>query len=120
GKAFDELHRSGKVRHFGVSNFTAAQIEFLQKHLHQRLVINQVELNLLHSHLINEGVVANIEGGQYTAAPGTLDYCRLHNIMIQAWAPVAGGKLFSPKSDAEERVRNASAMVATMAEQKHT
>ena len=31
-RAFDELHASGKVRHFGVSNHTPRQIELLQKH----------------------------------------------------------------------------------------
>ena len=32
-KAFDELHHTGRVRYFGVSNHTACQIEVLQKHV---------------------------------------------------------------------------------------
>lgn len=119
-KAFAELQRSGKVRYFGVSNHTAAQISLLQKHLDQPLVINQVELNLLHAHLINDGIVANQEGDQYRAAAGTLDYCRLHDVMIQAWSPVAVGKLMDPPPDAEEQIRNAAAKVAQLAKTKHT
>ncbi|MDQ4076692.1 MAG: aldo/keto reductase, partial [Chloroflexota bacterium] len=91
-RAFDELQRSGKVRYFGVSNHTAGQIALLQNSIDQPLVINQIELNLLHAHPINEGVIANQEGGEYTAAAGTLDYCRLHDIMLQAWSPVARGR----------------------------
>jgi predicted oxidoreductase len=119
-KAFAELQRNGKVRYFGVSNHTAAQIALLQKHLDQPLVINQVELNLLHAHLINDGIVANQEGDQYTAAAGTLEYCRLHNMMIQAWSPVAGGKLIDPPPEAEERVRNTVERVAELAKDKDT
>jgi predicted oxidoreductase len=119
-KTFAELQRSGKVRYFGVSNHTAAQISLLQKHLDQPLVINQVELNLLHTHLINDGIVANQEGDQYAATAGTLDYCRLHNIMIQAWAPVAGGKLIDPPAEAEERVGKTVERVAELAKDKAT
>ena len=59
-------------------------------------------------------------GGQYTAAAGTLDYCRRHEVMIQAWAPVAGGKLFNPQQQAEERVRKTADLVAKLAGEKGT
>jgi predicted oxidoreductase len=119
-KAFTELQRSGKVRYFGVSNHTAAQMALLQRHLDQPLVINQVELNLLHAHLINDGIGANQEGVPHTAACGTLDYCRVHDIMIQAWAPVAGGTLIDPPAGAEERVRKTAERVAEWAKDKGT
>jgi predicted oxidoreductase len=79
-----------------------------------------VELNLVHNHLIDDGVAANMEGGQYTSAPGTLDYCRLNNIMIQAWAPVAGGKLFHPAQQTDERLKNLAEMISSMAKAKQT
>jgi len=119
-RAFDELQRSGKVRYFGVSNHTAGQMALLQNYCDQPLVINQVEMNLLHAYLIDEGVIANQAGGQYTAAAGTLDYCRRHEVMIQAWAPVAGGKLFNPPPQAEERVRKTADLVAKLAQEKST
>ena len=118
--AFDQLRRSGKVRHFGVSNHTAAQIALLQKHLDQPVVVNQLELNLLHGHLISEGLVANLVGDQYAAASGTLDYCRLHDIMIQAWSPVAKGHLINPPRGASQRTRKAAARVAALAKAKGT
>ena len=95
-RAFDQLYHSGQVRHFGVSNHTAAQIALLQSYVNQPLVVNQVELNLLHNDLIGDGILANQKANRYAAAGGTLDYCRQHNILVQAWAPVAGGRLFAP------------------------
>ena len=91
-RAFDELYRSGKVRFFGVSNHTAAQIALLQTSLDQPLVANQVELNVLHTHLLDEGIDFNQDfPPQPVRGDGTLEYCRLHGIAIQAWAPLAGG-----------------------------
>ena len=58
-RAFDELESSGKVRYFGVSNHTAAEIALLKKYVHQKLIFNQVEFNLIHLHLINSGVLFN-------------------------------------------------------------
>lgn len=119
-RAFDELERSGKVRYFGVSNQMPAQIELLKRSVAQPLVVNQLELNLLHSHLISEGIDVNREGIQYTASAGLLDYCRLHDIFVQAWSPVAGGALFNPPADAPAHVRATAELVATLATEKET
>lgn len=119
-RAFDELHRSGKVRYFGVSNHTGRQIELLQRALDQPLVANQVELNLLHHGLIDEGVAANTDRAATAGVGGTLDTCRLHGILIQAWAPVAGGRLFDPPADAPEHIRRTAELVAQLAAEKNT
>jgi len=119
-RAFDELQRSGKVRYFGVSNHTARQIELLKRYVEQPIVANQVEVNLLHNHLINDGIVANTSSADYTAVHGTLDYCRLHDIQIQAWSPVAGGKLFKPGDDDPQNVHDAARLIAELAEQHNT
>jgi predicted oxidoreductase len=58
-RAFDELHQAGKVRWFGVSNHTAAQLELLRAHLRQPIVANQVALNIMHTHMLDEGVIFN-------------------------------------------------------------
>ncbi|HUL43564.1 MAG TPA: aldo/keto reductase [Bacteroidota bacterium] len=118
--AFAKLYADGKVRYFGVSNHTAAQIELLQQAIDYPLVINQVELNLLHSSLIEEGALANTEGARFTASSGILDYCRLHRIMVQAWSPVAKGTLVHPPEHAEERIRNTASLVAKLAAEKKT
>jgi predicted oxidoreductase len=108
-RAFAELHARGDVCYFGVSNHTAAQIDLLRRHVDQPLVINQVELNLLHAPLINEGIIANQENVPSALASGTLDYCRL-----------AKGKLFNPPDDAEEKVKQAADVAARLAEVKQT
>ncbi len=90
-RAFDDLTKSGKVRQFGVSNHSPLQIELLRRHLRQPLVVNQLELSLVHAHLIDAGVVANQSAHSF-GADGTLDYCRLHGIAIQAWSPLGRGR----------------------------
>ncbi len=119
-RAFDELHRSGKVRAFGVSNHTGAQIDLLRPFVDQPLVVNQVELNLLHSYLIDDGVLANQREAVYANASGTLDYCRLHGIRVQAWSPVAHGALANPPDDAPDNVRATAALIAELAAEKET
>ncbi len=119
-QAFQELEKTGKVRYFGVSNHTGQQIALLQSVIEQRIVINQVELNLLHSSLITEGVVANTNDVHYTASAGTLDYCRQHKIMIQAWSPLAKGVLSHPPHDADECIRQTNALITKLASDKNT
>lgn len=98
-RAFSGLKRSGKVRHFGVSNFSAAQIERLGRHLEQPLVVNQINVGLGAIGPITDGMefpLSLLAGRPAKAAPlccaalGTLDYCRLRDIHIQAWSPLAG------------------------------
>jgi predicted oxidoreductase len=117
-KAFDTLHTAGKVRHFGVSNHTAGQIALLRRHVRQPLVANQVEVSLLHHHLIDDGVVANTTGHAYASAAGTLDYCRLHDLRMQAWSPLAGGKLATTSEFADPVIRATSALLHQLAEEK--
>jgi len=119
-RAFDDLYHSGKVRFFGVSNHTAAQIALLQSHLDQPLVANQLELNILHTHLIDEGIVFNQNDPAKTVrGAGTLDYCRLRNITIQAWAPLAGGAIAGAGDAPSLAAKNVSARVADLAREKN-
>ena len=119
-RAFDQLQTGGKVLHFGVSNHSPMQIELLKKYVKQPLVANQLEFNLLHANLADLGIYVNQTAARYTAADGLLDYCRLHNILVQAWSPVAGGRLIDPPAKASPQVRAAAAAVASLAEAKHT
>ncbi|MEE9432229.1 MAG: aldo/keto reductase [Melioribacteraceae bacterium] len=119
-KAFDEVHRMGKVRYFGVSNFNAGQISLLQNSLDQPLVVNQIEISLLHNHVVDDGILANQTSGKYAAATGILDYCRINNIQVQAWSPVSLGKIFNPKSDADENVKELAEQISVYANEKGT
>ena len=113
-RAFDHLQDSGKVLHFGVSNHNASQISLLQEQLEQPLVINQVELSLLHHQMISDGLLFNQYGD--TGAGRTLDYCREYGLLVQAWSPLAGGKLFAGTPAKE--TRPAAELVARLAEAK--
>ena len=99
-RAIDSLHASGKVRYFGVSNHTADQIALLQHHIRQPIILNQLEVNLLHHALISDGILANMQGYAYPNTAGLMDYCRLNQIMIQAWSPTAGGGVFAVSKEA--------------------
>ncbi len=73
--AFDSLHEAGKVRYFGVSNFSASQVDLLKAFCDQPLVMNQVEFNI---HL-----TAPLENG-------VLDQCMRERITPEAWCPLGG------------------------------
>ena len=119
-RAFDTLHASGKVRWFGVSNHTAAQIELLRSAVQQPLVANQVELNPLHSLLIDAGVTFNQDlPPQPLRNEGTLEYCRQHRITLQAWSPLANGYLTGREpAKPSATITAASAVVAELAKAK--
>lgn len=79
-RAFEDLQASGKVRYFGVSNFTPQQTSTLQMYCSAPLVTNQVEISVnCLEHFENENI----------------DYMLQHKIKPMAWSPLAGGKLFS-------------------------
>ncbi len=83
-KAFDELEKSGKVRAFGVSNFSAAQIDYLQSALDVKLQVNQLQMSAAYCPIIDSGINANVVGSCDRAA-GILEYCRKNDITIQTY-----------------------------------
>lgn len=86
--AFDKLESSGKVRLFGVSNCNPGQIELLKKCVKQPLEANQLQFSIPVSNLVAAGMEVNMETPGSVAHDGyVLDYCRLHDITIQAWSP---------------------------------
>jgi predicted oxidoreductase len=97
--AFGQLRDAGKVRHFGVSNFTPSLLELMRVAGFQP-VANQVELNLLKTSLLDSMVVSD-EGQPMAGHPadGTLEYHRIHGISTQAWAPLAYGYPVGRKPD---------------------
>ncbi len=94
-KAFNNLKKSGKVRHFGVSNFTPRQFELLQSRLDYPLVTNQIAISPLHQHSLIDG---------------TLDLCQQRHIRPMAWSCLGGGALF--KASAHQALRDELAQVA--------
>ena len=88
-EAFDELYKAGKVKYFGVSNHTPYQIQLLQKYLKHPIIINQMQLSIVHSVMIDSGINANMkEDWAQDKDGGVLDYCRLNDITIQPWSSI--------------------------------
>ena len=92
--AFDELQKDGKVRHFGVSNFNPMQVELLQAGLSQKLLINQLQLSVMHTGPIDFNIHTNMtDARSIDHDRGVLDYSRLHNMTVQAWSPFQYGQI---------------------------
>ena len=90
-KAFDDLHNSGKVRYFGVSNHRPLQIELLKKYVSQEICIDQMQLSLPFSSMISEGLEANMQtDGAVDRSGSILDYCRVNDMTMQVWSPFQG------------------------------
>ncbi|WP_409253266.1 aldo/keto reductase [Bacillus sp. SCS-153A] len=89
--AFNQLHREGKVRYFGVSNFKDHQFSMLQSYLDFALITNQIELSPYE--------LENFEDG-------TLNHSLQNRIPPMAWSPLAGGKIFSSNDDKAVRLRS--------------
>ncbi len=91
--AFDTLEQAGKVRYFGVSNLMPMQIELLKKYVRQPLLFDQVQLSLEQSQLIDQALYMNNKTTERSVMRdgSALDYCRLHDITIQAWSPLQIG-----------------------------
>ncbi|AGA56284.1 putative oxidoreductase [Thermobacillus composti KWC4] len=91
-EAFDQLHSSGKVRWFGVSNQKPMQIELLKRYVRQPIVANQLQLSITNATMIASGINVNMENDSAIDRDGSvLDYCRLHDITIQPWSPFQYG-----------------------------
>lgn len=74
-EAMQELQQSGKIKHIGVSNFTPGLMQEAIKVA--SIFCNQVEYH------------------PYLSQKPLLDFCRQHNILLTAYAPVAHGKVNS-------------------------
>ncbi len=91
-EAVVKLKSSGKIRSFGVSNFTPSQFEMLNSFT--PLATNQVEISITKLDSFTDG---------------TLDQCLRHGINPQAWSPFGGGTVFDPSdNDKSYRINEAA------------
>ncbi|MBE7683389.1 aldo/keto reductase [Paenibacillus sp. P13VS] len=74
-RALEKLHREGRIRAIGVSNFQIHHLEDLMTDATIKPAVNQVELHPL---LIQSEL---------------RDYCSKHQIQIEAWSPLGQGNL---------------------------
>lgn len=91
-EAFYALHKSGKVRWFGVSNQNPLQIELLSQNLDMPILINQMQFGLAHAGMISRNFLVNTDAYARTDCDDdVMDYCRLRGITVQAWSPLQYG-----------------------------
>ena len=91
-EAFDALHKAGKVRYFGVSNENPGQLALLQKTVAQPVLFNQVQFSAAFTGMVDAGICVNTKfDGSVVRDGGVLDYCRLQDIVMQAWSPFQFG-----------------------------
>lgn len=86
-EAISTLKANGKIRDFGVSNFTVSQMTLISKF--QKIDVNQIEFSLT-----SNGAMHN----------GTLDYMMTHNITPMAWSPL--GSVFKEDNEQSKRIQN--------------
>ena len=81
----DKLKEEGKIKSFGVSNFTNSQIKFISKET--KVLWNQIEFSLTNNHPMVDG---------------TLDYLQENKIGVMAWSPL--GSFFKEKNEKQKRI----------------
>src|SRR3989442_9459583 len=92
-RALEALHRAGKIRHIGVSNFAVRDLKEARSHLSRvDIASNQVRYNMLQRNVEEE----------------VLPYCKREGIAILAWSPIGKGILSGKYHDGKrpkDRIR---------------
>ncbi len=96
-RVIEDAHKAGKIRAFGVSNCTPAQIDALAAFSSVPIVSTQPELSPL--------CITTIENGE-------LDQAIAHDYAVLAWSPLGGGRIADPKSQRDQAVAAALSGVA--------
>lgn len=120
--AVGKLMAEGKVRALGVSNMSAAQIEFLQDSLETPVVANQLELSLLKRDWLESTVLVNhSDAHSYSFPHGTLEYCARQGITLQAYGALARGHYTGNPPERPTPAESATAaLLAGMARERDT
>jgi predicted oxidoreductase len=80
------LKNAGKIKSFGVSNFTTSQVALLNKYI--PIEHHQVEISVTNLNAFDNGV---------------LDQCQLENIEAQSWSPMGNG-IFTEPTEKHTRI----------------
>ena len=89
-QALENLHKSGKIKNFGVANFSVFQHQLLATYLSLPIVTNHIELNLLNSEALDNG---------------QLDYIKQRYMRPMASSPLAAGRIATGTDEQATRVR---------------
>ena len=97
-RTIEDAQKAGKIRAFGVSNFTTSQIATLTQFSSVPIVSTQPELSALR--------IDTVENGE-------LDQAIAMDLAVLAWSPLGGGRIGDPTNKREEDVAAALSSVAT-------
>lgn len=86
GATITALKKAGKIKSFGVSNFTTSQVALLQKYI--PVEHHQVEISVTNLNAFENGI---------------LDQCQLEKIEAQSWSPMGNG-IFTENTDQHSRI----------------
>lgn len=73
-QALEKIYAAGQAKSIGVSNFTVKHLEEMKEYAKVTPAVNQVELHV------------------FLQQPELIEYCRKHNIVIEAYSPLAHAK----------------------------
>jgi diketogulonate reductase-like aldo/keto reductase len=79
-KAFEELYLAGRIRAIGVSNFRPHHLTALMETANVKPMVNQIRLCPGDVHI------------------ETVDFCRKHDILLEAYSPLGLGRIMDVKS----------------------
>lgn len=96
-RTVEDAVKAGKIRAFGVSNFTQAQTATLAQFSSVPIVSTQPELSPLR--------IDTIENGE-------LDHAMAMDLTVLAWSPLGGGRIGDPTNEREQNVAAALSGVA--------
>lgn len=85
-EAVEQLKSQGKIKAFGVSNFTSSQTELIRNRT--EVAFNQIEFSATHLDPMLDG---------------SLDYMMVNNIKPMAWSPI--GSIFKEHNDQTHRLK---------------
>lgn len=74
-RAFEDLYKQGKIKAIGISNFMPHHIEPLLETAEIKPMVNQIEF---HPGMLQKE---------------TVEFCKKHNILVEAWAPFSNGQI---------------------------
>ncbi|RVT47184.1 aldo/keto reductase [Rheinheimera sediminis] len=115
-EAFAELKQQGKVKAFGVSNFGWPQLQLLQSALPEPLIANQLQMSLKDLNWLEQNVLTAMpDGAAHHYSYGTVEYCQLNNVQLQAWGSLAQGLFTGGRTPETAAEQATAALVSSLA-----
>ncbi len=91
-EAIEEAVKAGKIIDFGVSNMNPMMIDLIKRDVKEKVTANQIQLSAAFCPSIDAGLHVNMGTDSGIVRDSSiLEYCRLNNIVIQAWSVLQYG-----------------------------